>query len=75
MDRETRAHLEAARDQIANILDPKFSAFTNSSSVMRIMAEDWLHWSGQIVVPEGSDVPETFTSQTGNCWPDYQIRP
>jgi hypothetical protein len=36
-DRETRAHLEGARDQIAKILDPKFAPpATNTGTVIRI---------------------------------------
>ena len=62
-DRETRAHLEAARDQIAKILDPKFAAPAGTSSpVIRI----------------GIDGMDPFSAAPGQfttCWPDYVIRP
>jgi hypothetical protein len=62
-DRETKAHLEGARDQIAKILDPKFStAPGNAAPVIRI----------------GIDGPDPFWAlpgQTDICWRDYVIRP
>ncbi len=40
-DRETRAHLEGARDQIANILDPKFAPPANAgANALRILGID-----------------------------------
>jgi hypothetical protein len=63
-DREARAHLEGARDQIARILDPKFAppAANNTGNVIRL----------------GFDGPDLFSgSPVGldSCWPDYMIRP
>ena len=62
-DKESRAHLEAARDQIARILDPRFSPSTGSGSgVIRIFADQL-------------DPFVTPPDQLGTCWPDYVIRP
>ncbi|HEY7387615.1 MAG TPA: zinc-dependent metalloprotease, partial [Bryobacteraceae bacterium] len=62
-DRETRAHLEAARDQIARILDPRFAPqnAAATSAVIRI----------------GEDGMESFSiaPDPEACWPDYMIRP
>ena len=61
-DRETRAHLEGVRDQIAKILDPKFGPVTsNTGPVIRIGFE-------------GFDVFSLPPDQLGTCWPDYAIR-
>jgi hypothetical protein len=60
-DRETRAHLNGARDQIAKILDPKFAS--NQSGLgggLLIFGDEWKHWAGDT---------------TENCWPDYEVRP
>ncbi len=60
-DRETRAHLNGARDQIAKILDPKFAS--NQSGMaggLLIFGDEWKHWAGDA---------------TESCWPDYEIRP
>ncbi len=60
-DRETSAHLEAARDQIAKILDPKFAqSGGNAGGTANRIGFDPL-WA----VPGPSDL----------CWPDYFIRP
>jgi Met-zincin/Domain of unknown function (DUF5117)/Domain of unknown function (DUF5118) len=60
-DRETSAHLEAARDQIAKILDPKFAqAGGTAAGAANRIGFDPL-WG----VPGPSDL----------CWPDYFIRP
>ncbi|PWT85261.1 MAG: hypothetical protein C5B57_03260, partial [Blastocatellia bacterium] len=63
MDRETRAHLEGVRDQIARILDPRFNPVpANGAVTLRI----------------GLDDPDLLTGIAGNtttCWPDYVIRP
>jgi hypothetical protein len=73
-DRETRAHLEGARDQIAMILDPKFAAATGGAAgELRIFADDWKLWTGQ--PPPTSDSPDAPWNQIENCWPDYAIRP
>lgn len=63
-DRETRAHLEGARDQIAKILDPRFAqpAGNNSGNL-------------RLVVGEQPDPFFASPSQLGTCWPDYAIRP
>jgi hypothetical protein len=58
-DRETRAHLEGARDQIAKILDPRFAPPAgNNAGNPRFAIGDQ---------PDGEQ-PDT-------CWPDYIIRP
>ena len=66
-DRQTRAHLADARDQIAKALDPKFAPPAAPAS---------------IVFPFGLDDELQFNSESGaienfdwrNCWPDYAIR-
>ncbi len=61
-DRDTRAHLEGARDQIAKILDPKFAPSSAATgNVIRI----------------GFDRSDPFSAiaEPGTCWPDYVIRP
>ena len=62
-DRETRAHLEGVRNQIAKILDPKFvQGAGGAGNVIRI----------------GIDGLDRFSAppdQIGTCWPDYVIRP
>ena len=62
-DRATKVHLEAVRDQIARILDPKFNpAGGSGAGGMRIFAD---RWSGQPPLdPDSVD-----------CWPDYEIKP
>jgi hypothetical protein len=59
-DRETRAHLEGARDQIAKILDPKFAQPSGSQGT---------------VIRMGIDLFSATPDQIGTCWPDYVIRP
>jgi hypothetical protein len=60
-DRETRAHLSGARDQIARILDPKFAESQGGAAgLLRIFGDEWKHWAGEA---------------TDDCWPDYEIRP
>ena len=62
-DRATKAHLEAARDQIAKILDPKFApAASGGGAVIRIGAG-------------GLDLFSATPEQIGTCWPDYIVRP
>ena len=61
-DRETKAHLEGARDQIARILDPKFAApNTAVGPVIRV----------------GLDGLDLFTAPPDalGCWPNYAIEP
>ncbi len=63
-DKETRAHLDGARDQIAKILDPKFvqppAAGQNN---------------GPTAGAEGSDLFSASPDALGICWLDYVIRP
>ena len=62
-DKETRAHLEATRDQIAKILDPKFApASGGGAGTIRIFGDQL-------------DPFLTPADQLSNCWPDYVIRP
>ena len=57
-DRQTRAHLADARDQIAKALDPKFAAPAAPTPVN----------------PFGLDEESMENSDTFDCWPDYAIR-
>jgi len=57
-DRQTRAHLADARDQIAKALDPKFAAPAPATTG---------------VFPFGYDEEEGEFNWL-NCWPDYSIR-
>jgi len=62
-DRETRAHLEGARDQIAKMLDPRFAPPAGSGGNPRLLI---------------GDQPDPFFAspdELGTCWPDYIIRP
>jgi hypothetical protein len=62
-DRETRAHLEGTRDQIAKILDPKFAPpGAGATGGIRIFGDQL-------------DPFLTPPDQLGTCWPDYVIRP
>jgi hypothetical protein len=61
-DRETRAHLEGSRDQIARILDPKFPApNATTTPIIRV----------------GVDGVDPFTAppESLGCWPNYTIEP
>ncbi len=60
-DRATKAHLEAVKDQIARILDPKFAAAAGGAGgvVVRALTEDELR----------------FLLPPDSCWPDYVVRP
>ena len=51
-DRETKAHLEAARDQIAKILDPKFAPPANNTSgaIIRTGLDDSC-WPAYVILP------------------------
>ena len=66
-DKETIAHLEGARDQIAKILDPKFAPPSGGvGGSLFIFADAW------------SGLPQLTSEdvlQPENCWPDYIIRP
>ncbi|MBV8729312.1 MAG: zinc-dependent metalloprotease, partial [Acidobacteriia bacterium] len=61
-DRETRAHLEGARDQIARILDPKF-ATQNAGAAPAIR-----------IISDGLELFFAAAADLG-CWPDYRIEP
>src|SRR5579871_942373 len=62
-DRETKAHLEDSRNQIAKILDPKFAPTgANGGTVIRIGFD-------------GIDPLWGIPDPEGVCWPDYAIRP
>ena len=52
-DRESKAHLEGARDQIARILDPKFAQAAGSTGVsIRIGIDDpETCWPDYIILP------------------------
>jgi hypothetical protein len=60
-DRETKAHLEGARDQIARILDPRFAPPSGNSGGAAIRIGFDPLWG----MPGPSDL----------CWPDYVVRP
>jgi hypothetical protein len=60
-DRASKAHLEASKDQIARILDPKFAASTAAAA-------------GAIRIGL-SDEELMFLMPSASCWPDYAIRP
>ena len=61
-DRTTKAHLEATRDQITKILDPKFNPTPSG---------------GGTAIRIGIDGLDPFTGVVDpiSCWPDYVIRP
>jgi hypothetical protein len=61
-DRETRAHLQGVRDQIARILDPRFNQGGNAAAPVIRLGFDG------IAFPANSDQPDI-------CWPDYVILP
>ncbi|HJT27398.1 MAG TPA: zinc-dependent metalloprotease [Pyrinomonadaceae bacterium] len=58
-DRQTRAHLADARDQIAKALDPKFAAPAPATPQN----------------PFGFDDTALENFNFADCWPDYSIRP
>jgi hypothetical protein len=63
-DKETKAHLQGARDQIARILDPKFET-------TRAVAPGAANRTGF----EGFDPFLASPDQLATCWPDYIILP
>ena len=66
LDRETRAHLADARDQIAKALDPKFVA---PASVTTTVFPFGLEG-------EMNPNPNSFENfRPADCWPDYTINP
>ena len=65
-DRTTRVHLEGVRDQIARILDPKFSPMQGAGAPeIRIFADQW----------SAQPRPADDGLQIDDCWPDYAIKP
>jgi len=58
-DRQTRAHLADARDQIAKALDPKFAAPAPATPTFTVF---------------GFDDEDELDPSSLNCWPDYAIR-
>ena len=70
-DRGTRVHLEAARDQIARILDPKFNQGGGPGAAeLRIFADRL--WG--LPSPADTDLNSSGL-QIEDCWPDYEIKP
>jgi hypothetical protein len=66
LDRQTRAHLADARDQIAKALDPKFAAPAPPAGAGGNpfgFADEFNFNSGSL---------EDFDPR--DCWPDYAIR-
>jgi len=61
-DRETRAHLEGARDLIARILDPKFAVQNTAAGPVFRVGVDGLD-------------PFTAAPDLLGCWPNYTIEP
>ena len=59
VDRQTRAHLADARDQIAKALDPKFAAPAPVTPAFTVF---------------GFDDEDELDPSSLNCWPDYAIR-
>jgi hypothetical protein len=59
VDRQTRAHLADARDQIAKALDPKFAAPAPAVPTFTVF---------------GFDDENELDASSLNCWPDYAIR-
>jgi len=64
IDRETRAHLADARDQIAKALDPKFAAPAPTTPTNPFGFDDEYQFN--------SSSFEDFNP--AECWPDYGIR-
>ncbi len=67
LDRQTRAHLADARDQIAKALDPKFAAPAAPATIgFPFGLDDELQFN--------SDSSSIENFDWRNCWPDYAIR-
>jgi len=66
-DRQSRAHLADARDQIAKALDPKFAAPAPTTPQNPFGFDDEFNSVGS-----GSTALEDFNFS--DCWPDYSIR-
>ena len=67
-DRQTRAHLADARDQIAKALDPKFAAPAPTLPQNPFGFDDEFNFN----VGSGQTELEDFDFR--DCWPDYAIR-
>lgn len=65
-DRQTRAHLADARDQIAKALDPKFAAPAPATPGNPFGFDEEFHFN--------SDSSSVENFDPGNCWPDNAIR-
>lgn len=65
-DRETRLHLEDARDQIANALDPKFPPPAPTTATFIFPFFESFADTGDMTWLDGAD--------QYICWPDYAIR-
>jgi hypothetical protein len=66
-DRQTRAHLADARDQIAKALDPRFAPPATPITITSPFGfDDELQFNGS------SSAVENFDPR--DCWPDYAIR-
>ena len=67
-DRQTRAHLADARDQIAKALDPKFAAPAPTTPPNPFGFDDDFRFNS------GSGSIELEDFDFRDCWPDYAIR-
>jgi hypothetical protein len=67
-DRQTRAHLSDARDQIAKALDPKFATPAPVANANPFGFDDEFNFYG----PTSSSSLEDFDPR--DCWPDYAIK-
>jgi len=67
-DRQTRAHLADARDQIAKALDPKFAAPAPATPLNPFGFDDEFNFN----TGSSSVALEDFDFR--DCWPDYAIR-
>ena len=65
-DRQTRAHLADARDQIAKALDPKFAPPATPATLFTVFGFDDEFNSSSSTALENFDPRD--------CWPDYAIR-
>jgi len=67
-DRQTRAHLADARDQIAKALDPKFAAPAPATPAFPFGFDDEFKFN------TGSSTTALEDFDFRDCWPDYAIR-
>jgi hypothetical protein len=68
-DRQTRAHLADARDQIAKALDPKFAA------PAPLVPQNPFGFDDEFNFNAGSSSTSLEDFDFKDCWPDYTIRP